>query len=297
MTEAPIPDPTFFDRYIVWLRIQGKSETTINNYVGHLKNITGDVEDYFGNTKLQAKKSKMVAYRSYIRFLRKKKLLSSDELFDLLDTFRPPSNKNGHSDRKWRVPIEEYSKYIRRAPNKIAQMGIWLGFNFGLRLGEILHLRVQDVDFEREEVLIRVQNGWHPKNRKEREIPFDSKRRKVLQRWIEEVRSVKILKHDYLLWIPDSPKYTHKGEPVTERKFQRWCKKTGISCGLDPKGKKHFHPHILRYSFATNWYEETKDIKLVCDLLGHSSIAITHQYLQLDSKKQKEKARRHMASF
>lgn len=50
-------------------------------------------------------------------------------------------------------------------------------------------------------------------------------------------------------------------------------------------------PHILRYSFATHYYEVSKDIKLISELLGHASVAITSEYLCLGHDETMRKAR------
>ena len=54
---------------------------------------------------------------------------------------------------------------------------------------------------------------------------------------------------------------------------------------------ENFHAHVLRYSFATHWYNESKDIKLISDLLGHSDVATTSNYLALGKSKTMEKGR------
>ncbi|MHA2096668.1 MAG: tyrosine-type recombinase/integrase, partial [Candidatus Hodarchaeales archaeon] len=96
------------------------------------------------------------------------------------------------------------------------------------------------------------------------------------KRWIEEIRP-KDLPHSYLLWTQRGPR---KNQLVQPRAFQRWCNKAEI------------HPHVLRYSFATHYYNESKDVKLISELLGHSNVSTTSEYLQLGQKETMTKARK-----
>jgi integrase len=151
------PNPKFFDEYTQWLQLQGLTQGTINNYLYLLAKIPHEVDHYFANRNLKGRKMKIYTYRSYLKFLckKKKKLLSRGDLLDALDTSKNIQKRgNGQSNRKWSVPRKLWGEYIRHAPNKVAKMGIWLGFQFGLRLGEILHLRIQDIDFNRQEIQI-----------------------------------------------------------------------------------------------------------------------------------------------
>ena len=205
-----------------------------------------------------------------------------------LETFKPPKRRgNNTSDRKWSVPKSKWADYIRKAPTSVAKMGMWIGFQFGLRLSEITHLRVQDIDYKRQEIKIRGHNqtkgqeSWSPKYNRERQIPFTQEQGRILKRWIQENRPEN-LPHDYLLWTLRGPR---KNQMVLSRSFQRWCKITGIN------------PHILRYSFATHYYNESKDVKLISDLLGHANVSTTSEYLQLGKKEVMKKARELFSNY
>jgi len=276
-------NPDYFDEFNQWMLAQGRSERTIKQYLYSLGNVPLEVEAYFANPHLPGKALKVAAYRSYLQFLnKKKKIISRVELADALDMFKAPKRRgNNHSDRKWSVPKNLWETHIRKTPTIVAKMGIWVGFQFGLRLSEILHLRVQDIDFQKKEILIRShkqtthQELWHPKYNRERQIPFTDEQAGIFKRWISNQRP-KDLKHSYLLWTLHG---NRKGKIVLDRTFQRWCSIAGV------------HPHILRYSFATHYYNESKDVKLISELLGHANVATTSEYLQLGKKETMQKAR------
>lgn len=299
----PIPDPSLIDQYIIWLRNQQMSENTVKGYVHGLEYIrknASDMETFFADPTLKGKKMRVYAYRSYMKFLcEKAKLIDRGELMDVLDTIKAPKKLgNGHNERKWSVPKDDWEEYIRYAPNQMAKMGIWIGFQFGLRLGEIVHLRIQDIDIwlenEREYhtnlLLIRShtkknQEAWHPKYNRERQLPITELQANIFRKWINEIHPEN-LEHDYLLWQKQGK---YKGNRLADRRLQFWCNQTGDSVGLQ-HGRK-FRPHIMRYSFATHYYQVSKDVKLVGDLLGHSNVSITSEYLQLGQKETMDKAR------
>lgn len=278
------PRADLLNDFVLWLQTKERSKNTIEKYLYELTAIDEDVENYFSNPNLKNKQLKVSAYRAYLRFIAYKKIISKGELADALDAFQPPKQRGyKHSEKKWSVPKEKWSEYIRKAPNPVAKMGLWLGFHFGLRLGEIIHLRVEDIDFERKLLLIREhktlgnQVAWKPKYARERQLPLTTEQTRVLRKWIKEVRSAD-LPIPYLLWMEHGNKKDHR---VKERTFQFWCQRAGL------------HPHVLRYSFAVSaYYASDKDVKLVSELLGHSNVAVTSNYLELDKKDVMDRARK-----
>lgn len=279
------PKPQYLKEYATFLRTQGKAEGTIREYLYNLGNIPEHVETYFSDPNLLGRKLKVVAYRSYLQFLAKKKNeLSREDLMNALDTIKPIKRRgNGNSKKGKAYPKDEWQKLIRKTPTRVGKFGVYLGFHFGLRLGEIIHLRIQDLDFKEKEILIRPHKKskrcepWTPKYNRERTIPFTSDQEETFKRWINEIRP-KDLPNDYLLWTMKGPR---TGEILIERSFQRWVNIAGLSA------------HDLRRSFATHWYEETKDIKFVCDMLGHANVSTTSDYLCLGQKESINKARKY----
>lgn len=279
------PTPQYFDEFEQYLRTQGRSEGTIKEYNYRLKSISGDVETFFANPNLPGRNLKVFAYRAYLNFLTiKMKELTREQLHDTLDSIKAIQTRgNNHSENKWSVPKAKWADHIHQVRSRVGKMGVWLGFHFGLRLSEILHLRIQDINFKDQLILIRAHkqgkrnHPWKPKYNRERQIPFTKDQEATLKRWINEIRP-KDLPHDYLLWTSQGPR---KKEIVITRTFQRWCEHADL------------HPHVLRYSFATHWYEATKDIKFVSDMLGHANVSTTSEYLQLGKKESINKARKY----
>ena len=138
---------------------------------------------------------------------------------------------------------------------------VTIALNTGMRKGEILRLRWEDLDFRRRQ--IRVVNGkdGHTKNYDTRVIPMN--------------RSVEALlkKHPRRL---DSP-YVFQGPsglPVTKLNyhFTRAVKRSGIP---------HVRFHDLRHTFASNLVMKGIDLRTVQELLGHKDMRMTLKYAHL----------------
>lgn len=291
----PPVDSNHFKAYRKWMQRNEKSTKTIRQYLSCLKRMLNlDVDSYLADPETTDKRNLVCAYRSYIDFLtEQKRKLSRIDQADIKSNLKIPRTED-NGDNKWSLSKEDWVKYIEKAPNKIAKMGVWMAFHFGLRRDEVVHLRVEDVDFINQDVLIKKhekihqkrQEFWLPKHRRHREIPFTEEHARVFERWIHHIRAKEDLNHPYLLWI-EKGHYT--GTPVTNGTFYDWCKKI-----VDSHNRK-LKPHILRYSFATHYYEISKDIKWVSDLLGHKDVSYTMKYLCLDKKQTKAKARKYMS--
>lgn len=62
--------------------------------------------------------------------------------------------------------------------------------------------------------------------------------------------------------------------PISTRLFRREVKRLGIMCGLT----QELHPHMLRHSFATLFYQDTKNLVWLSKVLGHASLQTTQIY-------------------
>lgn len=138
-------------------------------------------------------------------------------------------------------------------------------FYCGLRVEELTKLSLQDVDLNRR--IIRVFG----KGRKERLVPFTNDCKSTLKQYLEECR-----KKLYLNNIEPCTSFflSEKGKRLTTRGVQYILKsieaKTGVPYDL--------HPHILRHSFATHLLESGADLRVIQELLGHTSINATQVY-------------------
>jgi integrase/recombinase XerD len=131
----------------------------------------------------------------------------------------------------------------------------------GMRRGELLNLRVADVDFER--LLILVRQG---KGRKDRMIP-------IAERLVVPLRSQ----------CHGKAKTARVFEGLNERSVYRVVSKLARACGLDG-----FHPHTLRHYFATQLVERGANLRAVQELLGHADLQTTAIYLDISARHLRE---------
>src|SRR6266478_5612413 len=135
--------------------------------------------------------------------------------------------------------------------------------NTGLRIGEILSLKWEGVDLEKN--LLTV---FADKTHKIRPVPINSEARRVLDFWTLG------RKNEFVF-------YNHEtGKPFVDLKtgFALACRKAGI---------KGVTWHTLRHTFPSRLLERGADIVTVQQLLGHSTVTVTMRYTHtnLDSKR------------
>ena len=142
-------------------------------------------------------------------------------------------------------------------------------YSCGIRVSEIINLRLSDVDLD--EDLIRFIG----KGNKERIVPVSETAKKYLEIYLNAAR-YKIEgegKSDYVFLNKNGRKMSRQG-------FWKILKKYTEKSGIE----KNLYPHIFRHSFATHMLEEGADLRIVQELLGHSSISTTEIYTNLDKK-------------
>jgi len=135
----------------------------------------------------------------------------------------------------------------------------------GLRVSEIIGLKLSDLDWEQNEIRFTAKGG------KERIIPMHLRLRIDLAHAIE-LRPIE-LEHEYVIWNKHDPT---KG--ITRFAAYALIRRYGERAGL----KKRLHPHMLRHTAATEFYRECRDIYRTQKFLGHSRIDTTTIYAQLD---------------
>jgi len=146
----------------------------------------------------------------------------------------------------------------------------------GLRVGELVKLKVDDLYFNSVPVLTIIIKKEIAKNKRERQIPCSTR----LQEALKNYRAYFIVPHDES--EPCFYKYRHgKVQPLTTRQIER----TITAAAMKSLGRP-VHPHVLRHTFATRLMRVT-GIRTVQELLGHSTVTSTQIYTHpdMDDKK------------
>ena len=129
----------------------------------------------------------------------------------------------------------------------------------GLRLGELLNLKLPDINMEQQILKVDGKTG-------ERVVRFGATTSKALKKYMRK-RQV-INGHIDKLWI------TAKGvalkDSSVETLFIALSRKVGI----------HINPHLLRHTFATLWLRNGGDSLMLQRLLGHTTLMMTNRYCQ-----------------
>ncbi|WP_324725962.1 integron integrase [Actomonas aquatica] len=172
-------------------------------------------------------------------------------------------------------------------------------YGSGIRLNELLNLRVQHLDLSRRQ--LSVVNG---KGGKHRTTVLPARLVPTLERHLERLQDLfRADRQDQLpgVWLPEglSRKYPRAGEQwhwqwVFPMRNPSFDKQTGIrrrhhmlpqpiqatvkAAGMDAGLSKRVTPHVLRHSFATHLLEAGTDIRTLQELLGHSKLDTTQIY-------------------
>lgn len=179
-------------------------------------------------------------------------------------------------------------------------------YGTGLRIMELLRLRIKDLDFSRGQILVR-----HGKGGKDRVVMMPERLRGDLERHKERVRILfEADRRDELpgVWMPEAlgvkypkacvewawqwvfPSKTLSVDPRSGMRRRHHVHENGIGRALAvARGRaglqKLVTPHTLRHCFATHLLEAGTDIRTVQELLGHQSVETTMIYTHVIERK------------
>jgi integrase/recombinase XerD len=164
-----------------------------------------------------------------------------------------------------RVPIvmspEEVARFLEAAPGPKWKAALSAAYAAGLRVSEVVALKVNDVDSQR--MLLRIEQG---KGRKDRHAMLSPQLLELLRDWYRIARPQ--------VWLfPGQNPVNH----ITTRQFTRVFHMAGTAAEI----KKRVSPHTLRHSFATHLLEQNIDIRVIQVLLGHAKLDSTALYTRV----------------
>ena len=177
-----------------------------------------------------------------------------------------------HVPRKLPVVLspEEVERLLDAAPGLKYKAALSVAYGAGLRVSEVVALKVDDIDSER--MLIRVDQG---KGRKDRYVMLSPTLLGVLRAWWREAKARgKMLPRSWLFPGQDPV------NPLRARQLNRACHAAAEAAGIT----KRISPHTLRHSFATHLLEHKEDIRVIQVLLGHKRLETTALYAQVATR-------------
>jgi site-specific recombinase XerD len=158
---------------------------------------------------------------------------------------------------------EEIIDIIRATRNLKHRAIIGLIYSSGMRIGELLHLELRDLDMDRSQIFIRQGKG-----RKDRTVVMAEVIKPILMNYIDTYRPLKY-------FVEGKAGEVYSDSSI--RAFLRLsCKAAGV--------KKVVTPHTLRHSYATHMMENGVDLRYIQELLGHAKPETTMIYTHVAQK-------------
>src|SRR5947209_1589749 len=156
---------------------------------------------------------------------------------------------------------EEVLRLLEAAPSPKHKAALSVAYGAGLRISEVVALKVCDIDSKR--MMLRVEQG---KGRKDRHAMLSPVLLELLRDWW------RIARPSAWLFPGRDPV-----QPMSTRQLTRACHAAADMAEI----KKRVTPHTLRHSFATHLLEQNVDIRVIQVLLGHAKLDTTALYTRV----------------
>lgn len=260
-----------YDAYVALLKLKNYSANTIRNYSNwfliFLQHFPGrkpsaitrtEILDFLYQYRQSSKWSATVQNQliNAIKFFYEKLLKRPSEHYDL------PRPKKEH-----KLPSvfseEEIRKMIEACENLKHRSMLCLAYAAGLRVSEIVNMKLKDIDSKRMVIVIRQSKG-----RKDRQVMLSPKLLDLLREYFKQYRPKQ--------WLFEG----QGGEQYSIRSVQEVLQRAKKKAGITRKGSIH----ALRHSFATHLLEGGTDLLSIKELLGHKSLSTTLTYTHVSRK-------------
>jgi integrase/recombinase XerD len=165
------------------------------------------------------------------------------------------------------LSVAEVALLLEAAPGPKYQAALATAYGAGLRVAEVVALKVGDVDSSR--MMLRVEQG---KGRRDRYAMLSPQLLALLRAWWREGRRRGVMLPQGWLFPGRDPV-----NPLTTRQLRRAVHAAAEAAGIN----KRVTPHTLRHSFATHLLEQDIDIRVIQVLLGHAKLDTTALYARV----------------
>ena len=262
----------FLKKIEVELKISKNSEYTVRNYLSEnirLLNFTkkqpdeideDDVKMYIAENLSDRASMSIILFLSAIRYAYSN-ILKNDITLGIK---RPKREKHLPTV----LTKEEIKKMLGAVDTKKSKLMISLIYACGMRVSEIINLKIQDLNFEE-----RIGNILQAKGKKDRVFNLPNF---LFNNLKKQVKKQKEKNQEFLFSGP-------KGK-LSPRNIQKIVSNVAKKAGI----KKDVHCHTLRHSFATHLLENNVDIRKIQELLGHSDLSTTQIYTHVSREELKK---------
>jgi site-specific recombinase XerD len=259
-------------RFIEDMELIGLSDNTQLAYI----RAVAQFALFFGKSPEQLGREEI---RTYLLYLLRKKRVSKSTYRQVLSAlrllYRTTLGKDWliegirHPRSEQKLPVvmsmDEVDRFFDALESLKHRAILMTAYGAGLRVSEVVALRVTDIDSER--MMIRVFQG---KGRKDRYVMLGREVLAVLREYWKAARP-----KDFL--FPGRGKSGHITTSVVHRAVKRAMHKAGLT--------KNISTHTLRHSFATHLLENGTDLRIIQMLLGHRSLKTTAVYTHVSRKR------------
>lgn len=255
-----------FEEYLEYLKVYDKDGKLLSN-------------------KERAIKRKLSALRAMYRYYHKNRVIEEnpvllvdmpkihdkaivrldiDEVADLLDVVESGNRLTNHQK-------------VFHEKNKVRDLALMtLLLGTGIRVSECVGLDLHDVDFNNDRIKVVRKGGY------ESYVYFGEEVREALQDYIIERKSIAAIEgHDNALFL------SSRKSRISVRNVEVLVKKYARTVTT----MKKITPHKLRSTYGTSLYQETGDIYLVADVLGHSDVNTTKKHYAAVEEERRRSAR------
>ncbi|MGB2994957.1 MAG: tyrosine-type recombinase/integrase [Ferruginibacter sp.] len=160
----------------------------------------------------------------------------------------------------------EIARLFNALSNKKHKAMLFTAYSAGLRVSEIVALKITDIDSRRMQIFIERAKG-----KKDRYVPLSPILLDILRDYIKAYK-------------PRPKRYLFESETTGEAYPTRTAQQIFYNAKNKAGIKKEIGMHSLRHSFATHLLEKGTDIRYIKDLLGHFNIKTTERYLHVSRR-------------
>ena len=230
-----------------------------------------DIRDYLEYLDLKKESSssvrrKISTFKSFYKFLYKNNYIDKKD-YPMVKIAYPKAEKKLPKFIYYNDLLEILNESYKDSDGIRDRLIIEMLYATGVRVSELINIKYDDIDFNNRR--IRVCG----KGNKERIVYYGEYAEDVLKKYIETHDKNK---EGYLF-------VNSKGDQISDRGIRYIIDKIMNKLSV----KVHVTPHVLRHTFATDMLNNGCDIKIVGELLGHSSLKTTQIYTHVTNEKLK----------
>ena len=252
-SEAYLSDINLFKEFLVGLEIElvDVARDDIKDYLGSL----------FDQVNAASLNRKLSSIRHFYLFLTKREVIKKNPAISIVtprkDGYLPSLLSKEEVMKMIKFPFGKQEKDLRdRAIVEIL-------YSSGIRVGELVNLKIGDVDFK--ELVVKIFG----KGKKERIVPLTDFAKDALENYLF-LRVGEKFRDSYIFLNKNHKK-------ITERGVQYIIGKLAKNAGV----YRNVTPHMFRHSFASHFLENGMNLRYLQHMLGHTNLSTTEVYTHL----------------